>query len=127
MKTLKKGETSRKETLTPKGSDIVTCHAASAHPSLDKGARFQHNWGFDFSKCSEELRDRAAAEYCLIAKRREFVKVSKPKDADWDNVVFPAQDLIPEPSSKADKMVAKLAAFSKAELADMGIVLTEKK
>lgn len=125
MKILKQGETSRKETITVAGSDIVTCHAASAHPSIDKGARFQLEWGFDFSKCSQELRDRAAAEYCLIAQRRVFVKAAKPTAAEWDKQVFNARDLIPTPTSKADKVLKTLAAFSPEELAEMGIVLTE--
>jgi len=127
MKTLLKGETSRKETIVSKGSDTVICHAASSHPSLDKGSKFQNEWHFDFTNCSEEQRDRAAAEYCLIANRRAFVKVSGKELKSFENgTVFAAEDLIPTPTSKASKVLAKLQAFSPEELAEMGIVLTEK-
>lgn len=125
MKVLKKGETSRKETIIVEGSDIVECHHASAHPSLEKGSRYQVKWSVDFSDCSRAQLLRAAAEYCIIANRRLFVKVSKPKNDDWNNVVFKAGDLIPTPASKSAKLLKTLAGFTPEELANMGIVLNQ--
>lgn len=124
MKILKSGETSRKETIVDAKASLVECHHASAHPSLEKGARFQVKWTIDFTGASQEQILRAAAEYCIIANRRNMVKVSKPKNDDWNNVVFPAGDLIPTPASKTAKVLKTLAAFSPEELAEMGIVLT---
>ena len=125
MKTLKKGETSRKETITdPDG--VAICHHASAHPLLSDGERFQLEWSFDFSDCPPRLVQRAAAEYCLIAKRRQFVKVKSPKNGEWNGVTFFAADLIPEPQSKAAKVLKTLAAFTPEQLAEMGIVVTSK-
>jgi len=124
MQTLLKGETSRKETITdPDG--VAICHHASAHPTLSDGERFQLNWSFDFTNTPAELVQRAAAEYCLIAKRRQFVKDKKPSDKDWNGVTFAAETLIPTPQSKAAKVLKTLAAFTPEQLAEMGIVLTE--
>ena len=125
MQTLLKGETSRKETIIDADKLSVTCHHASAHPTLSDGERFQLQWQFQFDKTPQEQILRAAAEYCLIAKRREFVKVKAPKGADWDNGLFNAADLIPTPQSKAAKVLKTLAAFTPEQLAEMGIVLTE--
>lgn len=126
MKTLLKGETSRKETIIDMRVMTVTCHNASAHPSLSDGERFQLTWGFDFTETPQEQILRAAAEYCLIAKRREFVKTSKPVNKDWNEVIFVAADLIPTPQSKAAKVLKTLSAFTPEQLAEMGIVLTDK-
>jgi len=126
MKTLLKGETSRKETIIDKENLVVTCHHASAHPSLDKTERFQVEWSFNFSETPYEQILRAAAEYCLIAERRVFVKSKSPKDKDWDGVSFAAGDLIPTPQSKAAKVLKTLAAFTPEQLEEMGIVLTSK-
>jgi len=122
MKTLLKGETSRKETI-PDTNGVAICHHASAHPVIDKTERFQLEWRFDFSDCPTELIQRAAAEYCLIAKRRQFVKVKNPKSSEWDGVTFAAGDLIPTPQSKAAKVLKTLAAFTPEQLAEMGITL----
>jgi len=124
MKTLKKGETSRKETVINLDSNVAECHHASAHPSLSDGARFQLHWSISFDDCPQELILRAAAEYCIIANRRAFVKDSKPNDKDWNDCTVMAQDLIPTPQSKTAKVLKQLSAFSPEELAEMGIVLT---
>ncbi len=126
MKVLKKGESSRKETVVNSESLQVECHHASAHPSLGDGARYQLHWSIDFSDCPQSQILRAAAEYCIIANRRNFVKDSKPQDVDWTDCTVEAQDLIPTPTSKADKVLKSLAGFSAEELADMGIVLAAK-
>ena len=138
MKTLLKGETSRKETiintsdgvaniekLIAEGALDSVCHHASAHPTLSDGERFQLEWNFDFADCPLAQIVRAATEYCLIAKRREFVKDKKPSDKNWNGVLFSAKDLIPTPQSKAAKVLKTLAAFTPEQLAEMGIVLTE--
>ena len=139
MKTLLKGETSRKETIITTSDNVAdidsmihagdlssTCHHASAHPSLSDGERFQLEWDFDFADCPLTQIIRAATEYCLIAKRREFVKVKAPKNGEWNGVLFSAKDLIPTPQSKAAKVLKTLAAFTPEQLAEMGIVLTDK-
>ena len=126
MQTLLKGETSRKETIIDADNARVTCHNASAHPSLSDGERFQLEWTFDFSETPQSQILRAAAEYCLIAERRVFVKSKAPKDKDWNGAVFAAGDLIPTPQSKAAKVLKTLAAFTPEQLAEMGIVLTDK-
>ena len=143
MKTLKKGETSRKETIintSDKVADIESmiaagaldsvCHHASAHPSLADDERFQLEWGFDFADCPLSQIVRAATEYCLIAKRREFVKVKAPKASAWNGVLFSAKDLIPTPKSKGDKLLKDMKAFSGEELAkilkEAGIEVADK-
>jgi len=126
VKTLKQGESSRKETIVDVEKNLVECHHASSHPSLEKGARFQVKWTIDFNDCSPGQILRAATEYCIIANRRNFVKVSKPKNDDWNNTTFKAVDLIPTPQSKTAKVLKQLSAFSPEELAEMGIVLTDK-
>ena len=127
MKVLKKGETGRKETITFPDSELVECHHTSAHPSLPKGARFQCKWTFDFSKVSQAKILQAAAEYCVIAKRREMIKIDKPGNDDWNNIIVNPADLIPTKASKADKARKLLEGFSSEELEEMGIVLTDAK
>ncbi len=124
MKTLKKGETGRKETIIDAENMTAECHHTSAHPSLPKGARFQCKWTFDFSKVSQGKILQAAAEYCVIAKRREMVKIDKPGNDDWNNIIIDPAALIPAKVSKADKAKKMLEGFSVEELAEMGIVLT---
>ena len=139
MKVLKKGETGRKETIVTLPNDapelanfydasglLVECHHTSAHPSLPKGARFQVKWTFDFSKVSQAKILQAAAEYCVIAKRREMIKIDKPGNDDWNNIIVNPADLIPTKASKADKARKLLEGFSVEELEEMGIVLTDK-
>ena len=127
MKTLKKGETGRKETLVNADNMTVECHHTSAHPSLPKGARFQVKWTFDFKGLSQAKILQAAAEYCVIAKRREMVKIEKPSNDDWNNIIVDPADLIPTKASKADKARKLLEGFSSEELEEMGIVLTDAK
>ena len=124
MKILKSKETGRKETIVDVESKMVECHHATAHGSLEKGCRFQMKWTMDFSNTPAEQVLRAAAEYCIIANRRNLAKVKKPQNDDWNNVVIDATPLIPQRVSKVAKARASLDAFSPEELAEMGIVLT---
>ena len=124
MKTLKKCETGRKETIIDAENMTAECHHTSAHTSLDKGARFQCKWTFDFSGVPMAKILQAAAEYCVIAKRREMVKIKKPANDDWNNVIVEALPLIPTKVSKAEKARKLLEGFSAEELEEMGIVLT---
>jgi hypothetical protein len=125
MKILKAKETARKETIVNVESNTVECHHATVHPSLEKGARFQMLWTLDFSKTPMEQILRAAAEYCIIANRRNLAKVKKPSNDEWNNIMVDATPLIPQHVSKVAKARAALEAFSPEELAEMGIVLTE--
>jgi len=124
MKVLKKGEAGRKETIVDAEKAFVECHHTSAHPSLPKGARFQVKWTFDFSGVSNAKILQAAAEYCVIAKRRELAKIEKPVNDEWNNIIVNPVDLIPTKASNADKARKLLEGFSAEELAEMGIVLT---
>jgi hypothetical protein len=126
MKILKAKERGRKETIVDVDAKTVVCHHATAHESLEKGARYQLEWTIDFSKTPIEQVFRAAAEYCVIANRRNLAKVKKPTDADWNQIVVDATPLIPKHVSKLEKARKSLEAFSPEELADMGIVLTEQ-
>ena len=125
MKVLLKGESSRKETITSK-TGLVECHHASAHPSLDKGSRFQVKWVIDFSDCPTEQIQRAAAEYCIIAARRDFIKVQKPSDKEWNDITLKAADLIPTPASKLDKAAKAIAGFDDATLEALGLSRIDK-
>ena len=124
MKVLKTGEAGRKETIVDAKDMTVECHHTSSHASLPKGARFQCKWTFNFKGVSPAKILQAAAEYCVIAKRREMAKVSKPENGDWNNIVIDPADLIPTKASKAEKARKLLEGFSAEELAEMGIVLT---
>ena len=126
MKILKAKEKSRKETIVYTDVKMVECHHATVHLSLEKGCRYQMKWTIDFSKTPQEQILRAAAEYCIIANRRNLAKVKKPKNDDWNNIIIDATPLIPQHVSKVAKARAALEAFSAEELADMGIVLTEQ-
>ena len=125
MKILKAKEKSRKETIVDVEAKTVECHHATVHPSLEKGCRYQMKWTMDFNGTPDDQILRAAAEYCIIANRRNFSKVKKPKNDDWNNITVETLPLIPRQVSKVAKARAALEAFSAEELADMGIVLTD--
>jgi len=127
VKILKAKEKSRKETIVDVEAKTVECHHATVHPSLEKGCRYQMRWVIDFSKTPMEQILRAAAEYCIIANRRNLAKVKKPVNDDWNNITVDAAPLIPQHVSKVAKARVALEQFSPEELADMGIVLTDEK
>jgi len=121
MKNLLKNETANKSTNADVDSGIVTCVHATVHKSLGDGERFEMSWDISFAEMTEAQILEAAAEHFIIKIRRTFAKVSKPKNDDWNNVIFKAKDFVSVRTSATEKLAAKLATFSDADLAALGL------
>ncbi len=126
MKILKAKESGHKETIIDAANKKVICHHVTAHPSLEKGCRYQLTTTFDFSDCPEKLLLKAAAENCVIAWRRPFKDVTKPKNDEWNNIVVNAADVISMPASKLDKAAKIVAGFDAETLKALGLERIEK-
>ena len=127
MKILKAKESGHKETIIDVENKKVICHHVTAHSSLEKGCRYQMTTIIDFSDCPEKLLLKAAAENCIIAWRRPFKDVAKPKNDEWNNIVVNAADVISMPASKIDKAAKVIAGFDDATLKALGLERVEKK
>ena len=128
MKILKAKESGHKETIIDVANKKVICHHVTAHPSLEKGCRYQMTTTIDFKDCPEKLLLKAAAENCIIAWRRPFKDVKKPSDKDWDNALVRAADVISMPASKIDKAAKIVAGFDVETLKALGLErIPEKK
>lgn len=138
MEILKKGQQGQKATKANVDSNIVECLHTSEHPSLDKGARFQLRWNFDFSKMSKQQILEAAAEHFLIKERRRFVqagvtkddngkvtKVQKPSESEWQNRMIDPADLITVRKTQAEKIASMVATLSDEQLAALGLTRAE--
>ena len=127
MKILKAKESGHKETIIDVKSKSVICHHVTAHPSLEKGCRYQLKTTFDFSDCPMEYLLKAAAENCVISWRRPFKDVAKPKNDEWNNRIVKAADVISMPASKLDKAAKVIAGFDAETLKALGLERVEKK
>jgi len=94
---------------------------STVHKSLNDGERFEMNWTLDFSEMTQDQIVEAAAEHFIIKIRRDFSKVDKPKNNDWNNKKFNCSKYISRRVSKIDKMAKTLADFSDEQLAALGL------
>jgi len=121
VKKLLKNEKANKSTKADVEANAVDCVHATVHKSLGDGERFEMRWNISFADMTQEEILEAAAEHYIIKIRRTFSKVSKPQNDDWNNVTFPAIDYLSIRTSATEKLAAKLATFSDADLAALGL------
>ncbi len=128
MKKLLKNESASKSTNAVKDekalnglNGVVDCVHATVHKSLNDGERFEMHWAIDFADMNEAQILEAAAEHFIIKIRRTFAKIDSPKNNEWNNVTFKAQDFLTVRTSKAEKLAATLATFSDEDLAALGL------
>ena len=131
MLLIKKGETASKSTNAQKDEDsstglngLVDCVHSTVHKSLNKDERFEMKWTLNFDGMTDAQIIEAAAEHFIIKIRRDFAKVDKPENDEWNNVEFLVSKYLTKRTSKIDKMAKTLADFSDEQLAALGLSRT---